>query len=157
MEDINKSIKVIKLLKQVMDEIRQNIEHQFREMHLTGPQGMIMGILSNFGEMKISDLSEKIGLSNSTVSGIIDRLEKQHLVERIRSREDRRVVYVRVSAKCKKNAQERFHEIDNKFTAIINKATPEELDVIIEGLDKLKAVLERQKGESNGCINWQNT
>lgn len=102
MEDINKSIKVIKLLKQVMDEIRQNIEHQFREMHLTGPQGMIMGILSNFGEMKISDLSEKIGLSNSTVSGIIDRLEKQHLVERIRSREDRRVVYVRVSAKCKK-------------------------------------------------------
>lgn len=56
-----------------------------------------------------------------------------------------------------KNAQERFHEIDNKFTAIINKATPEELDVIIEGLDKLKAVLERQKGESNGCINWQNT
>ena len=30
----------------------------------------------------------------------------------------------------------------------MNKATPEELDAIIEGLDKLKVVLERQKGET---------
>ena len=148
MEEVNKSIKVIKLLKQVMDEIRQNIEYQFREMQLTGPQGIIIGILANFGEMKISDLSEKIGLSNSTVSGIIDRLEKQNLVERIRSKNDRRVVYVRVSDDCKKNARGHFNEIDKKFADIMNKATPEELDAIIEGLDKLKVVLERQKGET---------
>lgn len=108
MEEVNKSIKVIKLLKQVMDEIRQNIEYQFREMQLTGPQGIIIGILANFGEMKISDLSEKIGLSNSTVSGIIDRLEKQNLVERIRSKNDRRVVYVRVSDECKKKCTGAF-------------------------------------------------
>lgn len=48
----------------------------------------------------------------------------------------------------KKNARGHFNEIDKKFADIMNKATPEELDAIIEGLDKLKVVLERQKGET---------
>ncbi|HOJ12380.1 MAG TPA: MarR family transcriptional regulator [Clostridiales bacterium] len=148
MEEISKSISVIRLLKEIMYAVRQNVEYQFKEMRLTGPQGMIIGILANFGEMKISDLSTKIGLSNSTVSGIIDRLEKQNLVERIRSKEDRRVVYVRVSAEFKRNAKEHYNEITKKFEAMMNKATPEELDAIIDGLDKLKTVIDRQKGET---------
>ena len=65
--------------------LKHSMGQHFNPMNLTGPQGMMMGILSHDGEMKISDLSEKIGLSNSTVSGIIDRLEKQGLVERTRS------------------------------------------------------------------------
>ena len=35
--------------------------------------------------MKITELSNKLCLSNSTVSGIIDRLEKQEMVVRERS------------------------------------------------------------------------
>lgn len=38
-----------------------------------------------------------MGLSNSTVSSLVDRLEGQGLVERIRSDKDRRVVLVQLS------------------------------------------------------------
>jgi len=145
MEDIGKGISVIKLLKQVMNAMRQSMEHEFREMHLTGPQGMLMGILAHSEEMKISDLSEKLGLSNSTVSGIIDRLEKQGLVERTRSEEDRRVVYVKVSSEYKKSVQARHNEFERKFDTMMSRATPEELDTIRDGLKTLKIVIERQK------------
>lgn len=106
---------------------------------------MLVGILMHFGEMRISDLSEKIGLSNSTVSGIVDRLEKQGLVKRVRSNEDRRVVYVNVTEEFRKNTKAHFKNIEDKFESMMNKATSEELDMILVGLETLKKVFERQE------------
>jgi DNA-binding MarR family transcriptional regulator len=125
--------------------VKHSMGQRFNAMNLTGPQGMMMGILSHDGEMKISDLSEKIGLSNSTVSGIIDRLEKQGLVERTRSQEDRRVVYVKVSADFQKNCKEDFCKIEKTFETAINKATSEEIDTILKGLSLLEQLMDKQK------------
>ena len=124
--------------------IKHSMGQHFNDMNLTGPQGMMMGILSHDGEMKISDLSEKIGLSNSTVSGIIDRLEKQGLVERIRSLDDRRVVYVKVSNDFQKNCKKNFSKIEKTFEVALNKATPEEIEIIIKGLDTLEQLMDNQ-------------
>lgn len=145
MEEINKGISIIRVLKQVADAVKQGMESQFREMNLTGPQGMLMGILVHYGEMKVSDLSEKLGLSNSTVSGIIDRLENQGLIARTRSTEDRRVVYVDVTPEFRRNAKDHFHGIERRFQELMSKASPEELDKILEGLSTLKKVIDRQK------------
>lgn len=124
--------------------LKSSMGKHFNEMNLTGPQGMMMGILSHDGEMKISDLSEKIGLSNSTVSGIIDRLEKQGLVERTRSNEDRRVVYVNISDEFKKNSKTNFCKIEKTFEDIMKKATDEEISSILEGLDTLEKLMDKQ-------------
>ncbi|HHV98335.1 MAG TPA: MarR family transcriptional regulator [Clostridiaceae bacterium] len=144
MEEANKGFQVIKLLKQVKNVVSRNMCSQFKELNLTGTQSMLIGILAHNQKIKISDLSSKLGLSNSTVSGIIDRLESRGLVKRIRSQEDRRVVYVCVSDKYMEEAQKRFKQIDREFEAIMNKATPEELDTIIKGLSTLKTVVSRQ-------------
>lgn len=104
---------------------------------------MLMGILNRYGEMKVSDLSEKLGLSNSTVSGIIDRLEKQDLVKRTRSESDRRVVYVSATEKFKKGFEENFKELENDFGRMLSKASTEEIDTIIEGLHLLQKILDK--------------
>ena len=74
--------------------------------------------------------------------GIIDRLEKQGMLERVRSEEDRRVVFVRMTAEFKKNSDEKFKEIEKYFAGKVNAATPEELDKILEGLNILKKILD---------------
>lgn len=145
MEEIGSGIRAIRLFKQIMVKIKQGTGKYFEEMNLTGPQGMLLGILIHTGKMKISDLSEKLGLSNSTVSGIVDRLENQGVVERTRSKEDRRVVYVDATEEFRKNAKERFKGIENRFEVIMNLATPEEMDTILRGLETLKEVLERKE------------
>jgi len=157
LEVTSKAIRAVKVLKQVMDAIKQNIEYQFREMHgnnpegmrmhITGPQGMIMGILAKQGEMKIGNLSKEIGLSNSTVSGIIDRLERNGLVERKRSIKDRRIVNVCVTSKFKDKVRKHFNEIEKWLEIIMNKAAPEELDTVVEGLDTLKKILDKHSVE----------
>lgn len=145
MEELNKSLRVIELLRQLMFTVKHNIHHHYKEMNMTGPQGMLMGTLAHHGEMKVSDLSEKLGLSNSTVSGIIDRLENQGLVIRTRSKEDRRVVYVNVTSEFKKNSQNHFIEIEKMFESMMGKATSEELDQILQGLDTLQRVFNSYK------------
>ena len=145
MEEQNKGMLTVRMLKQIMDSIKQHMEQGFKEMNVTAPQGMLMGILVHNGEMKISDLSERMGLSNSTVSGILDRLEKQGYVERIRSEEDRRVVFVKVTSQFRQMAQNHFNEIENKFDSMLNEITPEEADKIFEGLNLLKNLVEKHQ------------
>lgn len=138
MDDLNKSIQTIRTLKQIMGLLKQRMESQYKEVKLTGPQGMLMGMLAHYGKMKISDLSEKLDLSNSTVSGILDRLEKNGFVERVRSEEDRRVVYVNITPEYKKVADQKFKLIEQNFAESVSKADPEEIDKILEGLTLLK-------------------
>jgi len=144
-DGMSKSVKAIKILKNVMETVKANIHTHFRRMNFTGPQGMLIGIVAHHGEMKVSDLSEKLELSNSTVSGIIDRLEVQGMVERTRSKEDRRVVYVKLSSEFQKSQKQRFVEIERVFESMMSKATPEEMDTILHGLETLQNVFDRQK------------
>lgn len=145
MEEISKAVKVVQLMKKIMSKVKQKVGIHFREMNLTGPQGILMGTLAHHGEMKVSELSEKLGLSNSTVSGILDRLENQGFVERTRSKEDRRVVYVKVTDEFKKHSLKHFEEINKIVEQMMDKATPEELEIILKGMNTLEEVIDRQK------------
>jgi DNA-binding MarR family transcriptional regulator len=94
--------------------------------------------------MRIGDLSKEMGLSNSTVSGIVDKLEENELIERIRIKEDRRVIKVRLKESFKKNAKKKYNEVEKKLTKIINKSSKEDLDFILKGLKNLKIILQEE-------------
>lgn len=128
-----------KLMKQYM---RKYFEHE----GITMPQSSVLGILMKNGEMKITELGSKLTLSNSTVSGIVDRLEKQQLVERRRSEEDRRIVYVKVTQKFLDMHTESHKKIERSFEELLDTGTPEEIDKVIDGLKTLRKIV----GE---CIN----
>ncbi|MBN8867844.1 MAG: MarR family transcriptional regulator [Solirubrobacterales bacterium] len=53
--------------------------------------------LRHRGPLPISELAKSSGLSPASVSQMVDRLEEQGQVERIRSEEDRRIVTVELS------------------------------------------------------------
>jgi DNA-binding MarR family transcriptional regulator len=69
---------------------------------LTGSQLIVLKMLGPKGRVSLSELSERIRAKNSTVTGIIDRMERDGLVLRRRSEEDRRVVLIELTAKGRK-------------------------------------------------------
>ncbi|MCX8128822.1 MAG: MarR family transcriptional regulator [Clostridia bacterium] len=145
MESLNRSIEVGRLFREVISLMHQKMDRVFESMGITAPQGMILSILIKKGKMKISELSEQIFLSNSTVSGIIDRLENQGIVERERSMDDKRVVYVKLSPKADEMHKD-FHQIvEAKWEKLIKKGTQEDLEKILEGLNTLKRLLSEPK------------
>ncbi len=143
MDNLYESAKVAKLFQEVMILFKHSMNKVFEEMNsgMTAPQGMVMGILSKEKTMKITELSSKLSLSNSTVSGIIDRLEKQGMVERTRSEEDRRVVNVSISPSCTGKHHDFHKRLEENIGNVMNKGTPEELNKISIGLDTLKKLL----------------
>lgn len=145
MNDVRDGIRLLRTIKRVMKNAHKIMGQRFKDLNLTGPQLFVVIALIHHGKMKISDLSEKMSLSNSTVSGIIDRLEKQGSVKRVRSKEDRRIVYVEVTSEFKKIAEAKHEEVEKTFQSMIDIATPEEIDIINKGLDTLEEVMDRQK------------
>ena len=141
MDELRKGLEVSKLIGEILNMMRQNMTRGFGEAKLTAPQGMVVGILSHSGRMKLSDLSQKMGLSNSTVSGIVDRLEKQGVVERIRSEEDRRVIYI-ATTKSFNDQHKDFHKrMEENMHNLMGKGSAEDIDKIIDGLQTLKKLL----------------
>ena len=59
---------------------------------LTPPQFEILTVLSEEGMIPLNRLSERLCCACSNVTGIVDRLERDGLVKRERSEEDRRVI-----------------------------------------------------------------
>ncbi|ADQ03743.1 regulatory protein MarR [Caldicellulosiruptor owensensis OL] len=144
MELREKKIKLLKLLKEVSIKVKDALRYRDDNVNIPASHWMLMNVLDRNGEMKVGDLSKFLGLSNSTVSGIIDKLEEQGYVERRRSNEDRRVVWVKTTQKFKDSLKQHFKEAEKQFEGILSKATEEELDKIIEGFETLKKVLEKR-------------
>ncbi len=63
-------------------------------LDLSMAQITVLRLLAEMGPMRVTDLAREIGLSASSVTGLIDRLEAEGHIERRRSQEDRREVTV---------------------------------------------------------------
>ena len=141
MENLNDSAKVAQLFQEVMILFKHSMSKVFEDSGITAPQGMVLGILSKENRIKVTELSSKLSLPNSTVSGILDRLEKQAMVVRERSQEDRRVVYVSISPHYKESHQDLREILMLNIEKLMSQGTPEELNDIFKGLDTLKKLL----------------
>lgn len=97
---------VLEAILYLYTESRRITKELARRADLTGPQLTVVKLLEAFGDLSLSELSEKIRAQNSTVTGIIDRMERESLVTRERSKEDRRVVFIKLTAKGRDLARE---------------------------------------------------
>jgi DNA-binding MarR family transcriptional regulator len=87
-------------------ESRRITKELARRAELTGPQLTVVKLLETVGDLSLSNLSERIRAQNSTVTGIIDRMEREGIVARARSAEDKRVVIIRLTEKGERIARE---------------------------------------------------
>jgi len=71
---------------------------QLAKVHdLTGPQLVCLRHIQSHERMTPKALAASVSLSQATVTGILDRLERRDLVRRVRSTVDKRVVHLEVT------------------------------------------------------------
>ena len=131
--------------------VTQHLSQQFRahfgQLHLTFPQALVLTVLGEEGRVSISTLAERTGNANSTVSGIVDRLEKLDLARRERSQTDRRVIYVNATEKYNLLCQNAQTDVGGYFSSLLSALSPEDQALLDAALQKLDAALtgEEQK------------
>ena len=93
--DISEVVNSMRLLQGVGQSQSREFVRKYR---ITGQQLGILRIVVLSPRISLGELSERMYLHLSTVSGIVDRLEKRGYITRERSDEDRRVVHLSVTA-----------------------------------------------------------
>lgn len=126
---------------QVSQHMSQQFRSHFGKMNLTFPQALALSVLGTEGPMPISRLAEKMGSANSTISGIVDRLERLELAKRTRSELDHRVIYVEATPKYMELHNKAKTGVNEYFTGLLDTLKPEEREKIAQALELLDRTL----------------
>jgi DNA-binding MarR family transcriptional regulator len=118
-------------------ESRRVTKEVARRADLTGPQLTVLKVLEGLGDLSLSELSERIRAQNSTVTGIIDRMEREDLVVRARSTQDRRVVHIQLTEKGARIAREIAVEPMEVFRSALESLSVTEMRDLLKILTKI--------------------
>ena len=106
----------IQSLRRISKAIQNYSQEVSKKFGITGPQLWTLKTLAVDGNLSLGELSKKMYLHPSTVSGVVDRLEKKGFVRRDRAQEDRRVVTVHLTPKGKKLVKKTPNPFRRKVT-----------------------------------------
>ena len=144
---MNKSDEILNAYLKMSQHVSRHFRLHFGRLNLTFPQALVLNVLLEEAPIPISLLAERTGSANSTVSGIVDRLEKIDMVRRERSDDDRRVIYVNLTEKCRAMQESASADVKGYFSVLLDKLTEEEKDSICRSLQSLNRALEQAAEE----------
>lgn len=113
---------------------------------LTMPQITAIRLVAHAGKLTMSQICQEMNASPSTVAGIIDRLEAAGIVERQRSEDDRRVIFVHLAAQGSEKAMFARRTMDTCFSKAFESLSEGELTSIEQGLDTVLQSFRRNEG-----------
>ena len=126
---------------QVVNEQSKKAEH---ETGLTGPQLWAIKTIAQEAPIMVSEIARRMYLHPATVVGILDRLEKQGLVVRIRSMEDRRVVRVELTGQGRALVKKSPEVAQGLLVSGLEQLSSSKLKIIARALDQMAEILGAQ-------------
>ncbi len=125
------------ILSRSLDGIMPVYRTLFHEHAITDQQWRVMRALWEQKHLTSKQISKITLLPSPSLVGILDRLEKKGFIGRLRSIEDRRLVYI-VPTKAGRELQElMLPKIEQIHDSFMKKVTPEEWSELNRVLDKL--------------------
>ena len=145
---VNGSSAILMTYLRVTQHMSRLFREHFGRLHLTFPQALVLNVLGEEGPMPISLLAERTGSANSTVSGIVDRLEKLGLARRERSEQDRRVILVAATEQSETLRQKATADVGGYFDSVMATMSTEDQALVAQALGKLdEALLVTERGD----------
>jgi DNA-binding MarR family transcriptional regulator len=129
----------------IRQEIRRPVEAEFAKGGLTGPQRSVMQALVQSDGLCLKELTMRVGLAHSTVSGIVDRLETRGLLERQPNLKDRRHTRIVVSSVVREFTEKRYPILAaHPLFDVLRLANSAERNAIAIGILTLRKLLDKQ-------------
>lgn len=106
---------------------------------------LVFWLLYQKSEVNMTEIAEYIHVPLNTATGIINRMEKNELIVRTRSKEDKRVVLIGFSEKGMTQFQKLINELMYYGMKVMSSFTKEEMDVFYKMTTKVKEILKQEK------------
>jgi DNA-binding MarR family transcriptional regulator len=129
--------KIEKEMRYVSGLIKQKGREILTNYKITPPQFVALQWLFEEGDMTIGELSAKMYLAFSTTTDLIDRMEKNELLRRVKDEKDRRVVRIHLLEEGKRIIDEVITKRQNYLQDVLTNFTTSEVASLNENLTKL--------------------
>jgi DNA-binding MarR family transcriptional regulator len=145
-EDISRQIanlihKYIRLRALYTKELAKNY-------NLSVMQLLCLECLYENDRLSMSDIAENIMVNVSTVTGIVDRLEKKGFLERCRESGDRRVITIALTEKGRNLAENSPPLVHHKIIDAVKRLSETERAEISKALNTLSRLIETDEDDS---------
>jgi DNA-binding MarR family transcriptional regulator len=126
-----------KELRYISGIIKQKGREILSNYTITPPQFIALQWLFEHGDMTIGDLSNKMYLAFSTTTDLVDRMEKNQLVQRVRNESDRRVVQIHLLKEGERIIEEVIVKRQNYLREVLSNFDELEVTQLSASLKKL--------------------
>lgn len=130
-----------KELRYISHLIKQKGREILSNYTITPPQFIALQWLHESGDMTIGDLSTKMYLAFSTTTDLVDRMEKNELVQRVRDENDRRVVRIHLLSEGERIIQEVIIKRQDYLRDITEEFNEQEFEQLSRTLQKLHLLM----------------
>ena len=145
LENSSTSDKVLVALRRIIRAIDIHSKSLVKQFGLTGPQLVVVQEISRSQSITASEIAKEISLSQATVTGILDRLEKRGLISRKRSENDRRRIFAKTTSEGEKILNAAPPLMQESFTEQFNDLEDWEQHMILSSLQRLVSLMDARK------------
>ncbi|HWJ76970.1 MAG TPA: MarR family transcriptional regulator [Niallia sp.] len=129
--------KIEKDMRYISGIIKQKGREILSNYTITPPQFVALQWLFEDGDMTIGELSNKMYLAFSTTTDLVDRMEKNVLVQRVKDPNDRRVVRIHLLDEGKRLIDEVIKKRQAYLQEVLSDYTTEELEELKKNFMRL--------------------
>ena len=133
---------VLIFLRKIVQSISLHSKYLMKKVGLTGPQLVILLEVSKFDEVSVGKIAKAISLSQATVTGILERLEKRELILRRRDDIDRRRVLISITEDGLRLLETAPPPMQESFVEQFNDLEDWEQAMILSSLQRLVAMMD---------------
>jgi len=128
---------IVGSIRRIVRSISLDSKKMVKRFGLTGPQSLVLRSLASHGTLSSADLSRMLYVTPSNMTGVIDRLEKHGLINRIKKETDRRVSLIELTEKGSYLSQTLPDPIEEKLISGLAYLEPTEIFGIYSAFKKI--------------------
>lgn len=135
-------------IRKIIQAIDMNSKQLVKRVGLTGPQLVILHEIESCAEMTAGEIARAVSLSQSTVTGILDRLEKRQLISRRRSDGDKRRIMVSITDNGTRILEEAPPLMQETFVERFSSLQEWEQSMILSSIQRLVSLMDAKSIEA---------
>jgi DNA-binding MarR family transcriptional regulator len=134
-------LQIIMRLRQIIREMSRHSKTLQEKYKITVPQLICLQEIYEHGPISLGALTKIVFLNNSTVTGIVDRLENRGFVQRTRISKDRRQVHAEITEEGIRFIQKAPPPLQENFFKRLEELEEEKVTLILWSLEMLVDML----------------
>lgn len=138
--------KFVKLVPQIARKTIRREAGELASGHITLPQFLILNILEEDDELRMTDIARTLGVSTAAATGIVERMVKSGYARRRYEPSDRRIIKIKLNPKGRELVQRINKRKKQNIVEIFGKLSSQDRENFLKILMRIQEIVSGGEG-----------